>query len=44
MSLRLRAVIMVLIAATLLGSMGAWGRLIFRYEPDPKRIPSISCG
>jgi drug/metabolite transporter (DMT)-like permease len=26
---------MVLVAATLLGSMGAWGRLIFRYEPDP---------
>ena len=26
---------MVLIGATLLGSMGAWGRVIFRYEPDP---------
>ncbi|MEI8191407.1 MAG: DMT family transporter [candidate division NC10 bacterium] len=38
MSLRLRAVIMVLIAATLLGSMGAWGRLIFRYEPDPMLV------
>ncbi len=29
---------MVLIAATLLGSMGAWGRLIFRYEPDPMLV------
>jgi len=38
MSLRLRAVIMVLIAATLLGSMGAWGRAIFRYEPDPMLV------
>ena len=29
---------MVLIAATLLGSMGAWGRFIFRYEPDPMLV------
>jgi len=29
---------MVLIAATLLGSMGVWGRLIFRYEPDPMLV------
>ena len=35
MNLRIRATIAVLIGATLLGSMGAWGRVIFRYEPDP---------
>ena len=29
---------MVLTAATLLGSMGVWGRLIFRYEPDPMLV------
>jgi drug/metabolite transporter (DMT)-like permease len=31
----IRAVGTVLVGATLLGSMGAWGRVIFRYEPDP---------
>jgi drug/metabolite transporter (DMT)-like permease len=30
-----RAIITVLIGATLLGSMGAWGRAIFRYEGNP---------
>jgi drug/metabolite transporter (DMT)-like permease len=30
-----RAAIIVLTAATLLGSMGAWGRTIYRYEGDP---------
>lgn len=38
MNRRIRAVILVLIAATLLGSMGAWGRSIFRYEPDPMLV------
>jgi drug/metabolite transporter (DMT)-like permease len=32
---RIRAVITVLIGATLLGSMGAWGRAVYRFEPDP---------
>ena len=35
MDKQIRAVVSVLIGATLLGSMGAWGRVIFRYEPDP---------
>ncbi len=30
-----RAVVIVLAGATLLGSLGAWGRAIFRYEGDP---------
>lgn len=33
-----RAVISVLTGATLLGSLGAWGRLVFRYEPDPMLV------
>jgi drug/metabolite transporter (DMT)-like permease len=33
-----RAVITVLAGATLLGSMGAWGRAIFRYEGDPMTV------
>jgi len=35
MSTQSRAVITVLAGATLLGSMGAWGRAIFRYEGNP---------
>jgi len=35
MNLCVRATVTVLLGATLLGSMGAWGRAIFRYEPDP---------
>jgi drug/metabolite transporter (DMT)-like permease len=30
-----RAVVMVLAGATLLGSLGAWGRSVYQYEPDP---------
>jgi drug/metabolite transporter (DMT)-like permease len=30
-----RAVIAVLVGATLLGSLGAWGRAVYRFEPDP---------
>ena len=30
-----RAVVFVLAGATLLGSLGAWGRAVYRYEPDP---------
>jgi drug/metabolite transporter (DMT)-like permease len=30
-----RAVVMVLAGATLLGSLGAWGRAIYRYEGNP---------
>jgi len=33
-----RAVITVLIGATLLGSMGAWGRTIYQYEPNPMTV------
>jgi len=35
MSTRIRATIAVLIGATLLGSMGAWGRAVYRFEGDP---------
>lgn len=35
MSTHLRATISVLIGATLLGSMGAWGRAVYRFEDDP---------
>jgi drug/metabolite transporter (DMT)-like permease len=35
MSIRVRATISVLIGATLLGSMGAWGRAVYRFEGDP---------
>ena len=35
MSIRIRATISVLIGATLLGSMGAWGRAVYRFEGDP---------
>lgn len=31
----LRPVLTVLAGATLLGSLGAWGRAIYRFEPDP---------
>lgn len=33
-----RAVVAVLIGATLLGSLGAWGRTIYRYEGDPMTV------
>ncbi|MFI5342424.1 MAG: DMT family transporter [Candidatus Methylomirabilales bacterium] len=33
-----RAVITVLIGATLLGSLGAWGRIIYHYEPNPMTV------
>jgi len=33
-----RAVAMVLAGATLLGSLGAWGRAVYRYEPDPMTV------
>jgi len=33
-----RAAITVLVGATLLGSMGAWGRTIYRYEPNPMTV------
>ncbi|HYL80184.1 MAG TPA: EamA family transporter [Candidatus Acidoferrum sp.] len=33
-----RAVVTVLIGATLLGSLGAWGRTIYRYEGDPMAV------
>lgn len=32
------AVVTVLIGATLLGSLGAWGRTIYRYEGDPMTV------
>jgi drug/metabolite transporter (DMT)-like permease len=35
---RIRAAITVLIGASLLGSLGAWGRAIFRYEADPMLV------
>ncbi|MFB3818582.1 MAG: DMT family transporter [Candidatus Methylomirabilales bacterium] len=31
----LRPVLTVLAGATLLGSLGAWGRAVYRFEPDP---------
>jgi drug/metabolite transporter (DMT)-like permease len=33
-----RAVITILVAATLLGSMGAWGRTIYQYEGNPMTV------
>lgn len=33
-----RAVITVLAGATLLGSLGFWGRMVFRFEPDPMLV------
>ena len=33
-----RAVIAVLAGATLLGSLGAWGRMVYRYEGDPMTV------
>jgi drug/metabolite transporter (DMT)-like permease len=30
-----RPILAVLLGATLLGSMGAWGRVVYRFEPDP---------
>ena len=33
-----RAAITILIGATLLGSMGAWGRTIYQYEPNPMTV------
>jgi len=35
MNTPLRATITVLLGATLLGSMGAWGRAVYRFEGDP---------
>ena len=35
MTIRVRATVSVLIGATLLGSMGAWGRAVYRFEGDP---------
>ena len=35
MNTPIRATITVLIGATLLGSMGAWGRAVYRFEGDP---------
>lgn len=35
MSVCIRATLVVLIGATLLGSMGAWGRAVYRFEGDP---------
>ena len=35
MNIPVRATISVLIGATLLGSMGAWGRAVYRFEGDP---------
>ncbi len=33
-----RAVVLVLVGATLLGSMGAWGRTIYHYEANPMTV------
>jgi len=33
-----RATLIVLVGATLLGSMGAWGRTIYRYEGNPMTV------
>jgi drug/metabolite transporter (DMT)-like permease len=33
-----RAVLSVLAGATLLGSLGFWGRMVFRFEPDPMLV------
>jgi len=38
MNSRIRATIAVLIGATLLGSMGAWGRTVYRFEGDPMLV------
>jgi drug/metabolite transporter (DMT)-like permease len=38
MNTHLRATIAVLIGATLLGSMGAWGRAVYRFEGDPMLV------
>jgi drug/metabolite transporter, DME family len=38
MNSHLRPVLLVFIAATLLGSMGAWGRVIYRAEGDPMTV------
>jgi len=38
MNIRIRATIVVLIGATLLGSMGAWGRAVYRFEGDPMLV------
>ncbi len=35
MTIRIRATVTVLAGATLLGSMGAWGRAVYRFEGDP---------
>jgi drug/metabolite transporter (DMT)-like permease len=35
MGTRVRATLTVLAGATLLGSMGAWGRAVYRFEADP---------
>jgi drug/metabolite transporter (DMT)-like permease len=33
-----RAALIVLVGATLLGSMGAWGRTFYQYEPNPMTV------
>jgi len=33
-----RAAILVLVGATLLGSMGVWGRTVYQYEPNPMTV------
>jgi drug/metabolite transporter (DMT)-like permease len=33
-----RAVVTVLAGATLLGSLGAWGRAVYRYEGNPMTV------
>ena len=38
MNIRIRATVAVLIGATLLGSMGAWGRAVYRFEGDPMLV------
>ena len=41
MNIRLRATLSVLIGATLLGSMGAWGRAVYRFEEDPMVVVTL---
>ncbi len=37
-SAEIRSTMAVLIGATLLGSLGAWGRAVYRFEPDPMTV------
>ena len=34
----IRSIVAVLVGATLLGSLGAWGRTVYRYESDPMTV------